>query len=321
MNGHGSALTRARRLWIALALNGVIVLVQIGVGFAARSLGLLADAGHNFTDVAAVATSLIAVRWAARRPTQKRSFGYHRATILAALTNALSILVVTVLITFEGIRRLLHPQDVRGGLVVIVALCAAALNAAALLVLREGHSTHDHSASTGGDLNMRSAVLHMAGDTAASVGVAIAGLVILLTGGYEWLDPAVSLAIGLLIAWQAFRLLIQALNVLLESTPGDIDVDALSSFIATSPGVDAVHDVHVWSLSSEMRAMSAHLILDGEPTLLEAQATGNQIKAEVFDRFGIAHATLELECEHCNPGIDDCAIDEGAARVTDHAHG
>jgi cobalt-zinc-cadmium efflux system protein len=309
---------RARRLVIALGLNLAIVAGQLVFGFIAHSLGLLADAGHNLTDVAAVGTSLIAVRWATRRPTEKRSFGYHRATILAALTNALSILVVTVVITFEGIRRLMHPQPVHGGLVVGVALFAAVGNAAALLALRENHAGHDHAGPAGGDLNMRSAVLHMAGDTAASLGVAVAGLVILLTGGFEWLDPAVSLAIGLLIAWQAIRLMLHAVDVLLESTPTDIDLGALTDFISQALGVDAVHDVHVWSLSSEMRAMSAHLILDGDPTLREAQTIGNQIKSEVSARFGIGHATLELEGEHCNPGVDDCAIDERAPHNAAH---
>ena len=305
---------RARRLWIALGLNVVIVAVQLVFGFASHSLGLLADAGHNFTDVAAVGTSLIAVQWAMRRPTERRSFGYHRGTILAALTNSLSILAITVVIGFEAIRRFLHPHPVEGGIVVAVALGAAVINTVAALALREGHAGHDHGPSGGGheagDLNMRSALLHMVGDAVASIGVAAAGAVILITGRFYWLDPLVSLGIGLLIAWQAIKLLMQAISVLLESTPTDVDLRDLSAFIAGLPGIETVHDVHVWSLSSEVRALSAHLVLVGDPTLRQAQVIGERVKSALGDRFSIAHATLELEGEHCNDGDDDCAMDE-----------
>jgi cobalt-zinc-cadmium efflux system protein len=305
---------RARRLWIALGLNVVIVAVQLGFGFAAHSLGLLADAGHNFTDVAAVGTSLIAVQWAMRSPTERRSFGYHRGTILAALTNSLSILAITIVIGFEAIRRLLHPSHVHGGIVVAVALGAALINGVAALALREGHTDHAHSEGAGQhetrDLNMRSALLHMVGDAVASVGVAIAGAVILITGRFFWLDSAASLAIGLLIAWQAIKLLVQAISVLLESTPSDVDLRELTKFMADLQGIEAVHDLHVWSLSSEVRALSAHLVLDGDPTLRQAQVIGDRVKSALGDRFSIAHATLELEGEHCNDGTDDCAMGE-----------
>lgn len=305
---------RTRRLWLALGLNIVIVAVQVVFGFLSHSLGLLADAGHNFTDVAAVGTSLIAVQWAMRRPTERRSFGYHRGTILAALTNSLSILAITIVIGFEAIRRFLHPHHVEGGIVVAVALGAALINTVAALALREGHAGHDHGAHDAepgpGDLNMRSALLHMVGDAVASVGVAVAGAIILITGGFYWLDPLVSLGIGLLIAWQAIKLLVQAVSVLLESTPSDVDVRALTTFMAELPGIETVHDVHVWSLSSEVRALSAHLVLEGDPTLRQAQVIGDRVKSALVDRFAIAHATLDLECDHCNDGDDDCAMDE-----------
>ena len=306
---------RAQRLWWALGLNLVVVVGQVVFGFVANSLGLLSDAGHNLTDVIALATSLVAVRWAVRRPSARRSFGNHRGTVLAALANAGSILAITVLILYEAVDRLIHPETVDGAIIVVVASIAALCNGLAMLVLREGPPHHhEHSTPTGhtharGDLNMRSAVLHMAGDALASIGVAIAGLVILVTGGYEWLDPAVSIVIAILIAAQAVRLFREAVDVLLESTPADLSVDALSTFIAEQPDVESVHDLHVWSLSSEVRALSAHVVLTGKPTLEAAQHIGDNVKVAIAERFAIAHATLELESDACAED-PTCSIDE-----------
>ena len=320
---------RERRLLIAVALNVVIVAMQIGFGVVARSLGLIADAGHNLTDVAALAVSLIAVRWARRRPTPQRSFGYHRATILAALANAASILAITVFIVYEGVRRLLHPSEVRGGLVVIVALIAAAANLVGALAIRESHGGHDHGGhdhddadydhasdgdrekgGAGEDLNMRSAMLHLVGDSAASIGVAIAGVIILVTGRFFWIDPLVSMIIAVLLAVQAWKVVRAAADVLLESTPRGLSIEAVSSVISAVPGVEQMHDLHVWSLSSEVRALSAHVVLSGHPTLEEAQVVANAVKMAIGERFAIAHATLKLECESCAPEGDWCAIDE-----------
>ncbi len=306
-------MSRSRRLGLALGLNAVLVVGQVGFGLVAHSLGLLADAGHNLSDVAAVVVSLVAVRWARRAPTAERSYGYHRGTILAALVNAAMILAATCFIVYEGVRRLTDPQPVRGGLVAIVALVAFAANAGAAVVLREH----------GCDLNMRSALLHMAGDAVASLGVAVAGLVILLTGRFQWLDPVVSMAIGALIAVEAFRLVAQAAAVLLESTPKDVDLDHLTSVIGDVDGVETVHDLHVWSLSSEVRALSAHVVLAGHPSLEEAQVVGERIKTAVGDPFAIAHSTLELECEPCADGEDGpCGMDgrSNARPLSAHRH-
>jgi len=300
-------------LSIALGLNVVLVIAQVAFGLVAHSVGLLADAGHNLSDVAAVVVSLVAVRWARRAATAERSYGYHRGTILAALVNAAMILAAACFIAYEGVRRLAQPQPVRGGIVVAVALAAFAINAGAAVVLREH----------GSELNMRSALLHMAGDALASLGVALAGLVILLTGGFLWLDPAVSMAIGALIAVEAFRLVRQAAEVLLESTPKDVDLDRLTAVIGDVEGVETVHDLHVWSLSSEVRALSAHVVLAGHPTLEEAQVVGERIKTAVGHPFAIAHSTLELECEPCADGTDGpCGMDSGlsARPMSAHSH-
>lgn len=302
---------RESRLRLALGFNIVIVVVQVVFGVVAHSLGLLADAGHNLTDVLAVVLSLIAVRWARRRPTDQRSFGHHRATILAAQANAFLILGATVLITYEGVRRLLHTSAVNGGIVITVALFAAAGNLAAAVALREPH---------GHDLNMRSAFLHMAGDAAASFGVAIAGLIMLLTKGNYWLDPLVSIGIGAIIAYHAWKLLRSTNEVLLESTPAGLDIAELTAVINGMEGVEHVHDLHVWSLSSDVRALSAHVVLDGHPSLEEAQVVATAIKSTIGPKFSIAHATLELECESCMDQGPWCAIDDLTPVVRGHQH-
>jgi cobalt-zinc-cadmium efflux system protein len=312
------ALTRAQRLGVVLGLNIVIVGVQVVVGLVAHSLGLLADAGHNLADVFAIVASLAAVSWAQRAPTAQRSFGNHRGTILAALANAAGILAVTVLIVVEAVHRLRHPHAVTGGLVVPVALATMVVNGLAVLVLHEAHA----GAGAPEDLNMRSAFLHMVGDAAASLGVALAGIVILVTGSHDWLDPAASIGISLLIAFEAYRLLRNAVDVLLESTPSDIDLDELGRALRAVAGVDDVHDVHVWSLSSEVRALSAHLLVTGHPSLEDAQRVGERAKAMVGDRFAIGHATLELECEACHDDpVDSCGIDQPAITRRGHTHG
>ena len=314
-----------RKLQIALVLNVAIVVVQVIVGIAAASLGLLADAAHNVTDVAAIVVSLIAVRLVRRRANASRSFGYHRGTILAAQANAASILIICVVVGFEAVRRLGDPQPVKGGLVLVVALIAAVANFGAAAALggaghahakREGHGSDDSGESH--DLNMRSAFLHMISDGAVSVGVALAGLVILLTDGWYWLDPAVSLLISAVIGVQGLWLLRSTADVLLESTPAGLNVDSLTALMAGVDGVESVHDLHVWTLSSDVRAMSAHVVLDGHPSLEEAQVVGVRVKSAIAGPFRISHATLELECEACGVPDDFCSID--TPQTADHAH-
>src|SRR4051794_4364217 len=192
-------------------------------------------------DIAAVGLSLVAVRLARRRPTPARSFGWHRSTILAAQANAAALLAASALIGYESVRRLLDPQPVDSGVVVIVAGIGLLVNGLAALVV------HDRS----NDLNMRSAMVHLVADAVASAGVCVAGVVMFVTDGNTWLDPAVSLAISVIIGWQAVKLVRASTDILLESTPIGLDLTELADAIAAVAGVDEVHDLHVWSLSSE----------------------------------------------------------------------
>lgn len=294
---------RSRRLAVVVVINAVVVAGQVAGGVAGHSVGLLSDAGHNLTDVAAAGLSLVAVRLTRRAPTPSKSFGYHRSSVLAAQLNAAALFVVTVLISVAAASRLAHPSQVHGAVMVGVALGAAAANglAAAALVERDRR-----------DLNMRATLLHMGGDAVAAAAVAAAGVAILVDQSLRWLDPAASLAVALLIAVEALALVREVTDVLLESTPRDVDSAALAQAMAGVAGVDAVHDLHVWSLSSEVRALSAHVVLSGHPSLEEAQVVGERVKAAVGGAFSVAHATLELECEACaEGGTDPCAMGPG----------
>jgi cobalt-zinc-cadmium efflux system protein len=293
-------MDRSRRLAVSLALNTGLVVALVVFGIRAHSSGLLADAGHDAVDVGGLLLSLVAVRAALRPPSAARSFGNHRATILAALANAVLIAAVTVLIVVDSIHRLAHPGHVHAGVVVVVASAALVVNGVAALVLRDRTN----------DLNMRSAVLHMAGDALASLAVVAGAAALLVVPTATWLDPASALAVAALIAWQAVGVLRESVAVLLESTPSDLDLDHLVDTMGRVPGVGEVHDLHVWSLSSEMRVLSAHVVLTGHPTLEEAQVVGEHVKAAIGGPFGIAHSTLELECERCLDGdVDPCRME------------
>jgi len=302
----GRATSRTRRLGLTLGLTLALAGGELAGGLVAHSMGLLSDAGHDVTDVAALAVALFAVRWALRPRSPSRSFGYHRGPILAALVNAAVIAAVTVAIVVESVVRLLHPHAVRGGLVVAVAGAALVVNGLAVLVLHE----------KSGDLNMRAATVHMAADALGSVAVVAAGAVLLARPSLQWVDPMASLAVAAIIVVEAYRLLRASVDVLLESAPADVDLGELTAAMGDVPGVTEVHDLHVWSLSSEVRALSAHVVLSGHPTLEEAQAVGDRVKAAIGVPFTIAHSTLELECERCTDAeIDPCLMDGVAERT------
>ena len=294
-------MTRTTRLVLALAINGALVIGEAVTGLSSHSAALLSDAGHNLTDVVAIAISLLAVRWALRPRSDQRSFGNHRGPILAALANAAILGVVTVAILAISVERLVHPTHVHGAVVVVVAAVATAANLLAVLALRE--SGHDH--------NMRANVVHMAADAMSSLAVLVAGVLILTLGtGLDRADPIASVLVSVLICVEAARLVRTSADVLLESTPRDVDLGALRAAITAVDAVAEVHDLHVWSLSSDVRALSAHLVLSGHPSLEAAQAVGEQVRTQISGSFDIAHTTFALECERCEDEGDPCDMDE-----------
>lgn len=299
---HASAgRRRPARLAAALALNGAIVVAELAGGVAGHSAGLLADAGHNLADAGGLALGYVAVRLALRSPTAARSYGYHRATIVSALANLTLVLVVAVVVAAESVSRIAHPGAVDGALVAVIAGAAALANGAGALLLADGSR----------DLNLRAGALHLAGDALTSLAVVVVGIVVWTTGRLAVLDPVVSLAIAALVLARGWRIGRESVEVLLEAAPHDLDLAALCTAITGVPGVAEVHDLHCWSLSSEVRALSAHVVLTGHPTLEQAQLVGERVKTRIGLPFEIAHATLELECERCvEPDEVACSIDE-----------
>ena len=284
-------MQRERRLLAAAAVNVAVVLGQLGAGLAAGSLSLLADAGHNLTDTAALVLAFAAIRVARRPPAGARTYGYHRTTVLAAQANAALVIVVTVLVAGFAVNRLVDPPRVDATVVVATAAVVAVLNLVAALLVRE---------PGGGDLNMSAALLHMGGDALVSLGVALGGLVMLAVGGAYWLDPSVGLLISALIAWQGYRLLRRATDVLLEASPPGIDIGDVRNSINAAVGVVGVHDLHVWSLSDVVHALSAHVVVEGgDPSLASATEIGTRLKEMLADDYTITHVTLEFEADRC----------------------
>lgn len=293
-----SSAEKVRRLTIAVVLNVGMVVAQVIAAFFAHSVGLLSDAAHNLTDVAALIVALVAVRLARRTPTSARTFGWHRGTVLAAQANAASSLVVAVWITYEAITRLMHPEPVRGFIVMWVALAALLANGVAAWVV--------HGAEH--DLNMRAALLHLLSDAGASFGVAVSGAVIAWTGSWFWLDPAISILIAVLVAWQAVALLRQAHHILSEGAPRGLDADSVEQAIVEVDGVLGAHDVHVWSISSDLIAVSAHVVVGDGLDLADASEISARVRSHLLQRVGISHATLELEGESCVEVGPACAL-------------
>src|SRR5882672_1359903 len=280
--------SRASALKVALALTCVVLAVELVGGLLSHSLALLADAGHVLTDVFALGLAWFAVS-ASRRPADKRrSYGYHRVSILAALANALTLIVIVAAIAYEALRRLGHPEPVQGGLVIVTALIAIAVNALVVRTLR--HDTRS--------LNSRAALLHVAGDLGAAGGVVVAGFVILLTG---WLpiDPLLSLGIAVLIALGAWRIVRETVNLLMEGTPREIDLEAVTEEIAGTELVASVHDLHVWALSSDEMALSCHVVV-GDCPLGDAEHVVRDLESRLCEKFAIGHTTIQVEsCHPC----------------------
>jgi cobalt-zinc-cadmium efflux system protein len=272
----------------ALALTVVILLVEFAGGLASHSLALLSDAGHVLTDVFALGLAWFAMEQSKRPADQRRSYGYQRVSLLAALLNSVTLVVIVLAIGFEALRRLAAPEPVQGGLVTATALVGVAINVFVILSLR-GDTRN---------LNLRAALVHVAGDMAASAGVVVAGLVILFTG-WLYIDPLLSLVIAGLIAWGAWGIIRETVNLLMEGTPPEIDLVAVTAEIARTDLVTSVHDLHVWALSSEETALSCHVVVGGGE-LADAEHVVRDLEKRLCARFEIGHTTIQVEsCHPC----------------------
>lgn len=315
-HGHGAAATANRRsLALALAITATFLVVEAIGGWLTGSLALLADAGHMLTDTAALTLSLGALWIAARPATHTRTFGYKRVEVLAAAVNGAALVLISAYIAWEAVARLRSPEPVTGGAMLLIAAGGLACNLVALRILSGGQQQ---------SLNVRGAFLHVAGDMLGSVGAVTAALVILLTG-WTRADPIISLVISVLIVAGAWRLLRESVDVLLEATPQGLDVGAMETAIAAIPGVECVHDVHVWTVTSGFVAMSAHISIGAAAASTRILVAAQDLLRE---EYGIAHATLQLETPEVEallpdshlPGDQPCLSGHVRQEMAAHPH-
>jgi cobalt-zinc-cadmium efflux system protein len=278
------------RMLFALLLTGCFVVGETMAGFYANSLALLSDAAHNMSDVLALALSWYALRLQRRPAHESRTFGYHRAGILAAFINATTLVGIALWLIYEASVRLSSPPVVDGQWMSAVAALALVLNASTAWLV--SHGAHH-------DLNVRSAFLHLLGDVMASLGAVLAGLGIIYTGAL-WLDPLVSILMGVLILWNARSLLSEVVEILLEGKPRDIEMSHVVRDILQLPGVRGLHQVHIWSLTRDFRAFSAHVVVD-DVLVSEGESVITAVEQCLKSRYGIRHVTLQLEARRCDP--------------------
>lgn len=283
---------------LGLVLTSGFVIVEFVAGIWANSLALISDAGHNLTDALALGLSGWAMYMARRAPNNNKTFGYHRTGILTATLNAASLVLISFYILFESVQRILNPPEVEGWAVTIVASVALAVNLIVAWLL---------FAWSKEDLNTRSAFLHIAGDAAASLGVIVAGIVILLTG-WKIVDPIISIAIALLILWSSWGILKEAVNILLEGIPEGLDMVSLMRDLMKQPNVTDVHDLHVWTIGSGLSALSCHLVLTENYRLQEANVVAQDVHQLLEKKYRIKHATMQLEYQDCVVNDTFCNI-------------
>lgn len=289
------------RLLLALGLTLGFVVIEAIAGVVANSLALLTDAAHNLTDVIALGLSWYALRLTARPATSGKTFGYHRAGILAALANSTTLIVIALGIFYEAYQRLLAPPEVQADILIGVALIAFVVNAETAWLVRKGSQK---------DLNIRSAFIHLVGDAISTLAAVIAGIVIRFTG-WVILDSLVSVLIGLMIIWSAWGIVRETVDILLENTPRDIDISHLVGDLKGVKGVRGLHDLHAWSLTRQMRAFSAHVLTD-DMSISQGAEIQRAINEILLKKYGIAHAALQLECEGCEPDLLFCDMTEPA---------
>ena len=286
-DGHHHA-SSGRILRVALAANGVLLVAQVVGAVAFSSLALLADAGHQGSDVAALLIAVVAQAIAGRTPSDNYTFGLRRAEVMGALLNAVMLLAVAVWVVVEASRRIGDPPDVSGWGVLLLGMAGLLVNGGCAWLL---HRSADRS------LNVRGAALHLTGDAAGSVGVVVAGLAVVLWSA-DWVDSAVSYLIAGLLLWTGTGLVRRTTRVLLEGTPPGMDVDELSALITADERVNGIHHLHVWSVDSTTVALSAHVEVAAD-SLHDAQLVATHLERQLALR-GVDHATLALECHPCD---------------------
>lgn len=286
-HGHAEKVS-SNTMWMATGLTFAFCVGEATIGYFSNSLALMADAGHNFADALALSLSAFALWMATKPPDSKRTYGYHRVGILAALVNAAGLVVMAGAIFWEALQRLKTPQPVQSGPMIWVALLAIILNSGIAWWL---------SVAAKEDLNIRSAYLHMMGDAAASFGVVIAGIIIALTGAYIS-DPIVSIIFAALVLWSSWSILTESIHVLLEATPAGLDLKKVEQAILGVTGVLDTHDLHVWTVSSGLIASSCHIVV-ADQSVADSQRIHQNAAHMLEHSFKISHSTIQVEVEDC----------------------
>src|ERR1700730_10665848 len=286
-HSHGTGERTSKVLQVSLGVTFVYIVLLVVAGIRAHSLALLSEAGHNLSDFVALLLSLVAVYLESRPPSATKTYGWHRAGVLAALVNAGSLVAVSFVVFYEAFRRLQNPSPVHAGLMIGVAAAGVVMNGViALLLYRSGR-----------DVNIRSALLHEIGDTVSTAAVSLCGWVILATGQY-WIDSALSFGIGALILWSGFGICRETLNILLEGTPRGIRLDHVEAAMRSIEGVNDVHDLHVWNIGSETRALSCHISIEDIPPSVSERIL-RDVKERLQAEFHIDHTTIQFENVDC----------------------
>ena len=303
---HGAGSPK-RVLKISLAVTLAYIVLLVVSGIRAHSLALLSEAGHNLSDFLALLLSLVAVYLQSRPASSTKTYGYHRAGVLAALVNAVSLVAVSFFIFYEAFRRLQHPEHVQAAIMMWVAAAGVVMNGVIALLLYR----------SGGDVNIRSALLHEVGDTLSTATVIAGGWAILITGN-SWIDSALSCGIGALILWSGFGIVRETLNILLEGTPRGVQLESVEIAIRSIDGVNDVHDLHCWSIGSETRALSCHIsIADIPPSVSERIL--RDVKDRLHHEFSIDHTTIQFEHLECEVA-HGCVMPVGESEAHHHSH-
>jgi len=306
VHAHGAGgTTRVLKISLGVTLAYIVLLVVAGIR--AHSLALLSEAGHNLSDFLALLLSLVAVYFQSRPANSSKTYGYQRAGVLAALVNATSLVGVSFFIFYEAFRRLQHPEHVQASIMMWVAGAGVVMNGAIALLLYR----------SGGDVNIRSALLHEVGDTLSTAAVIVGGWVILATGD-SWIDPALSVGIGVLILWSGSGIVRETLNILLEGTPRGMELEKIALAIRSVEGVNDVHDLHVWSIGSESHALSCHISI-GDIQLSMSERILRDVKARLLHDFRIDHTTIQFEHAICEVA-HGCVIPVNDPQEEHHHH-
>jgi cobalt-zinc-cadmium efflux system protein len=301
---HGGSSPK-RVLKISLGVTAAYIVLLVVAGIRAHSLALLSEAGHNLSDFLALLLSLVAVYLQSRPASSTKTYGYHRAGVLAALVNAVSLVAVSVFIFYEAFRRLQHPQHVQASVMMWVAAAGVVMNGVIAFLLYR----------SGGDVNMRSALLHEVGDTLSTAAVIAGGWAILITGN-SWIDSALSFGIGVLILWSGFGIVRETLNILLEGTPRGVQLQLVEEAIRAIEGVNDVHDLHCWNIGSETRALSCHIAIADIPPSVSERIL-RDVKDCLHVTFRIDHTTIQFEHVECEVA-HGCVIPVGES--VEHQH-